>query len=819
MSSTPAAILGASRQLREGWTMSVLPPGEAKTPEEARVRGQWMSATVPGTASQSFTIRNAPDVLAPAFHDNDLWYRCEIDVPAGTRLRFEGLATIAEIYLDSLKLAESNSMFAPVEIHAQRSGRQELAIAFRSLTSHLAGLKGRRARWKTLLADKPSLRFVRTTLLGHMPGWCPQVDIVGPYREITSTPPDVLTTRDVQMSSRLEGTVGVLTATIPAKHTPYDMSGLELRCAGRTAPFMRYEDAFKAELHLPDIDIWMPHTHGSPVLHDVSIAQGESELHITRTGFRKIEIDRGEDGSRFNFVINGQRVFARGACWTPPDVNLSSNRESYRRELLLMRDAGMNMIRIPGITLYESNEFYELTDDLGMMVWQELPFANFDYPFEDPAFQTLAQREFSTFLERTQSFPSLVAVCGGSEVAQQAAMMGLPESIWQDCTNAACFRDIAKSLRPHVVYIDNSPSDGALPFHVDQGIGHYYGVGAYLRPLEDARRADVAFAAECLAFSHIPDTLEPGSDDNAANINHPDWKKGIPRDRGASWDFEDVREHYTRLLYGIDCAQMRLEDPDAYLAYARATTVEVLEATYAEWRRPKSRTGGALAFLWKDLKPGAGWGLIDSQGRPKAAWHAMRRACRPLNLMISDEGVNGLHIHIINEAEALREVTVDLSCHSPDGHIVVDGESTLPISSRQSLTLNAVELIGAFFDVNHAYRFGPPAHNVVRVGLRDANTQELLAEAFHFPQGRAAALQDCALTAALVEQAHGPALKLSSKTFAQTVAIDAPGFLPGDNYFHLAPGSERIIPLAAGDNSSQPGGTVRALNFMKGARF
>jgi len=245
----------------------------------------------------------------------------------------------------------------------------------------------------------------------------------------------------------------------------------------------------------------------------------------------------------------------------------------------------------------------------------------------------------------------------------------------------------------------------------------------------------------------------------------------------------------------------------------------VFEATYAEWRRPKSRTAGALAFLWKDLQPGAGWGLIDSQGRPKAAWHAMRRACRPLNLMISDEGVNGLHIHIINETEALRKVTVDLSCHSPDGHIVVGGESTLPLSSRQSLTLNAVELIGSFFDVNNAYRFGPPAHNVVRVGLRDASTQELLAEAFHFPQGRASALHACEISAAIVDQDHGHALKISSKAFAQTVAIDGPGFMPGDNYFHLAPGSERLISLATLDKAAPLKGTVRALNFMSGIRF
>ncbi len=95
-------------------------------------------------------------------------------------------------------------------------------------------------------------------------------------------------------------------------------------------------------------------------------------------------------------------------------------------------------------------------------------------------------------------------------------------------------------------YVTSSATGGELPFHVNVGTSHYYGVGAYLRPLDDARRAHVRFAAECLGFANVPrrESIERFLRDLEIPTHHPRWKERVPRDRGVGWDFDDVCEHY-----------------------------------------------------------------------------------------------------------------------------------------------------------------------------------------------------------------------------------------------------------------------------------
>jgi beta-mannosidase len=155
---------------------------------------------------------------------------------------------------------------------------------------------------------------------------------------------------------------------------------------------------------------------------------GATSHALGSIGFRSIEVERGADGAGFALRVNGVPVFCRGACWTSADlVTLAGTAAQLRHTFALARDAGMNMLRVGGTMVYESDAFYALADEYGMLVWQDFALANFDYP-TDAAFNASIEREASQFLIRTRRFAALAVLCGGSEADQQAAMFGLPPS-------------------------------------------------------------------------------------------------------------------------------------------------------------------------------------------------------------------------------------------------------------------------------------------------------------------------------------------------------------------------------------------------------
>ncbi len=810
------------QELSSGWTCAVLKAGSCATPDEAIKSGDWMPAKVPGTASQALSEAGLYSLSHPTpLHDCDVWYITSIFLKAASTLRMDGLATISEIWINGRLVAESTSMFLPVDIELKDVGHHEIAICFRSRNQTLNGIKGKRARWRTAFVDNPSLRFVRTTLLGHMPGWCPQIDIVGPYRSIKTFPRHAITRKDVDLHATYSNGRGRLETTIAFPEGMELPDLVILLCADHRVTLEISGRSAHAAFERDNIEPWWPHTHGNPKLYEVAIDIDGVVNNLGSIGFRSIEIDKGTDACCFGFVVNGVNIFARGACWTPWDlVDLPADKPTYNRALGLMRDAGFNMVRIPGMTLYGNAVFFEVADELGIMVWQDLQFANFDYPFSDENFHAIAVQEVETFLLSSRHNCSLVMLCGGSEVAQQAAMMGLPPESRKIDFFAREAQAITRRIRPDMVYIENSPSGGDLPFSVNQGVGHYYGVGAYLRPLEDARRADVSFATECLAFSNVPDAATIRAQFSEATPDPASWEHSIPRDQGASWNFEDVREFYMNLLYGVDCTSLKKQDPLRYLALSRATVAEVMESTFHEWRRPNSRTCGGVVFLWKDLQPGFGWGIIDSSGRPKSPWHALRRACKPLQLVVTDEGVNGLYVHAINEAHADRELGISLECITAAGDILASGEVTFSLAGRQARTFTGTQVLGAFFDINYAYKFGTRGHDIVVARMRDLSTSEIISDACFFPGGRGNAQYETGLKVELLEHQNVFSLNIHCSRFAQTVTIDDEFFLPSDNYFHLAPGQIKNIRLERfKENASRPSGVVSALNGLDTAHY
>lgn len=655
----------------------------------------WIAAPVPGTAAEALKL----DATSPTpLHDKDVWYRTRFAGTGRHVLRFEGLATIAEVWLNGARILDSDNMFLRHDVEVDLGGDNELLIAFRSLDEALEqrqeDRKGGRARWRTRIVENNALRLVRTTLLGHMTGWQPPVHAVGPWRPIKLLERDL----DLDLRATLDGDDGVLEVSVRLD------GEAEIVVGGHRAALVRSGDRLAGTLRLPKVGKWWPHTHGTPTLHAVKLRTAGSGIDLGRVGFRSIAVDRDSDGKGFALVVNGVKIFARGACWSAADlVSLAGDRDRLAPWLTLAQQAHMNMIRVGGTMTYESDDFFALCDELGLLVWHDFMFANMDYPIADPVFRASVEQEAAQFLRRTRPHPSLAVLCGGSEVAQQVSMMGLPPALWTGPLYEEILPAAVAALRPDVPYLPHSPGGGDLPFSTHTGISHYYGVGAYLRPLEDARRATVRFTAECLAFANLPDaaSLQAG------------WP--APRDRGADWDFEDVTRHYARLIFGSDA-------PEAM----RAAPGAAMEATIAEWRRAGSSCWGALVWMLKDFVPGAGWGVIDAAGLPKPAWHALRRAFRPVQVALTDEGLNGLGIHLINETAETVRAQLSLRCLK-EGAVVMRRERDVELPPRSNRTLSSAELIGSFFDITWAYRFGPPPLDVTVVSLGG------FARAMHFP--------------------------------------------------------------------------------------
>lgn len=805
-------------RLDEGWQLALTPAGEVEGPHALPASLAWIAAVVPGTAAQALRDAGQWSLEAPIqLHDRDVWYRTRFAGTGRRTLRLHGLATIAEVWLNGVRLLASDNMFLAHDIDVDLAGDNELGIVFRSLDKEVSSRKGR-ARWRTRIVENNALRLVRTTLLGHMTGWQPAVHAVGPWRPIELIEESGRTrVLAVDMRATLDGDDGVFAIALKL-----DWQGK--RPAATVAvgeiegPLAWTDDgSIAGTLRLPQVAKWWPHTHGTPTLHRVRVCLGEVEIDLGRTGFRSIEVDRGNDGNGFALKLNGERIFARGACWSAADlVSLAGDRDRLSPWLERIRDAHMNMVRVGGTMLYESEDFFALCDEMGILVWHDFMFANMDYPVADPAFRASVDREVTQFLHRTQGHPALAVLCGGSEVAQQVAMLGLPQALWTGPLYEEVLPQAVVKLRPDAVYVAHSPGGGDLPFSTDTGVSHYYGVGAYMRPLEDARRAKVRFTSECLAFANVPNAASPG-----VPWTDPDrWKKAVPRDRGADWDFEDVRDHYLGLLYGVDPVGLRCEDPARYLRLSRATTAEVMETTVGEWRRTGSSCAGAILWMLKDFVPGAGWGVVDAAGLPKLAWHTLRRAFRPVQVALTDEGLNGLGIHLINETAHPLKAKLSLRCFRNGETVVMRRERDVELAARSVGFLSSAEVIGSFFDVTYAYRFGPASLGATLVTLDDAATGARLGEAIHFPLGRAEQNGETGLSASLFKEEKGWALRLSATRLASCIQIEDPKYWAEDEGFSLAPREERVVRLhATASATAPPTGAVFSGLGVNGVRY
>ncbi|HEY5188284.1 MAG TPA: hypothetical protein VII87_04565 [Solirubrobacteraceae bacterium] len=828
-------------ELTGPWTLQRSLPDAHADPSTLPAGG--LAAIVPGTAAGALAQAGEwrlGDELDVDGHD--WWFRTRFTAAAAATgedvvLALDGLATIAEVYLNGDLVLSSESMFAAHRVHVGPvlRGENELAICCRALTPRLAGRRRPRARWRTRLVAEGNLRFFRTMLLGRAPGFAPGPAVAGPWRPVRlerRAGPALATRR---LRTRITGGRGELELALTLSRGQVRSAAVELEGAGERHRAELVVDGWdlSGSVSVPAVSRWWPHTHGDPVLYTATLIieadAGRQQLALGRVGFR--ELDPHADGQPDGVCIrvNGVPIFARGAVWTPRDLTAPHSRgPELRRALERVCAAGLNMLRVPGVGCYESPEFHDLCDELGILVWQDFMFANLDYPESDDTFMAAVTAEADQVLEQLGARPSLAVLCGGSEIAQQVAMLGLEAAPAEGPLYGELLPRLVAAAGVDAAYLPSTPWGGALPFRTDRGVANYYGVGAYRRPLSDARLAEVQFAAECLAFANVPDedALAALGGAGPIAVHEPRWKRGVPRDVGAGWDFDDVRDHYLALLHGVDPAALRSTDPERYLELSRQVSGEVMAEVFGEWRRGGSPCAGGLVLWLADLLPGAGWGVLDHRGEPKVAYRHLARALAPVAVWTTDEGLGGIHVHVANDGPNALEATLRVALYRDLELCVAESSVPFGLTAHDTATVDLEGLLGRFVDASWAYRFGPPGHDAIFTSLeRDAGAgaTTLIGQDCRFPVARPAGLEsaDRLGVRARIQSvdARTAEVTVTSARVLYGARVHVPGFDPADDAFSVEPAHPRTVALrrrADGPDRGADGpvgGSLSAINL------
>ncbi|MCS6912694.1 MAG: hypothetical protein RMK29_17905 [Myxococcales bacterium] len=657
----------------------------------------WLPARVPGTVHTDLLAAGLiPD---PFVADNeravqwvgerDWVYRCRFRLPAeppgGRRLlRCEGLDTFATVLLNGQPVLTSDNMFLPVEAEVDellRPDDNELVILFES-AARRAREREARAGVRQVWNGDPSRVYARKAQYHWGWDWGPCLLCAGPYRPVRLLQfraRIVALQADVVLGDGAAAVTVRLQAEGPADSARLRLSDPDGQVVQQVeAPLQ--DGGLTAVLDVPSPRLWWPNGLGAQPLYGLEAAlRGDGEELDARTirlGLRSLELvqDPLPDaaGRSFHFAVNGRAFFAGGANWIPADSFLPRVDEArYRRLLTLARNAGVTMMRVWGGGVYEEDIFYDLCDELGLLVWQDFMFACGLYPAED-WFVRSVRAEAEAQVARLRHHPCLALWCGNNEDYSIAASLGaFPPS--RRATDAPPFparllyeevlASVCAAADPQRPYWPGSPWSGHPELDAnDPNVGDRHSWEVWHGPMadyQDYSKYAGRFVSE-FGMQALPSlaTLLPV----------------LPEDQRTP-DSEALRWH-NKATSGPERLQSYLErnlpptsDLEGSIYASQLLQAEALGWAIRSYRRrfgsPGQRhTGGALIWQWNDCWPAVSWAVVDYQLVPKASYWVVRRELQPLCIGLAPMSggaqvwaVNGTDEDVEGELE-LRSVTL-----------------------------------------------------------------------------------------------------------------------------------------------------------------
>ena len=657
----------------------------------------WIPAVVPGGVHESLLA--AGQISHPYYgtaeadlrwvEDRDWWYRTYFDLKRGAdidapmRLIFHGLDTVVDVWLNELMLGHHENMYRPAEftVSGLLCPRNELVLRFspplaglempssaRELRDKLGAMFAQSGRDREegeasefIFEDRGKATLRRKPIFSWGWDFAPRLPSIGIWQpvELVFDRQATLTGYHVQ-TLRVDRTAAVaeLTVTV-ATRVLEEMSDLAA-VVTLTSPDGRRTSArlaiagdpgdceISVNIALDEVALWWTHDLGEPALYDLEIVLLQDGDLMDRTtdkvGVRTISLDRSADvsagGQVFQFALNGEPVFARGAAYLPDSMFVGSVNTDRQRSLVEMaRDAGMNMLRIWGGGLYEQDSFYQTCDELGVLVWQDFMFACIDYPSEDAALYNEVALEAEYQVRRLRNHPCLALWAGNNEVhlLHQAVTPVIEPGNWGYGFFHQLLPDVVARHSPGTEYWPGSPYGESDPRGINgtsDGDRHawevWHGLDFGVADSEEySNRGDAMhfhryskdtgkFVSEFgILSAPARATLERWLPEEQLTLNSPDFLKRI----------KDTPKNKVFPLLEVETGLPT--DLDSYIQTTMAVQAEGLKYGIEHYRRRQPHTSGTLIWQLNDVWPGISWSIIDYSLLPKAGYYFVKRAFSP----------------------------------------------------------------------------------------------------------------------------------------------------------------------------------------------
>ncbi len=676
----------------------------------------WLQATVPGDVHLDLLANKK--IGDPFFRDDeaklqwiegDSWeYRLTFDATAGMLARshvdlvFNGLDAAAQVYVNGSQVLAADNMFriwrVPVKSHLH-AGKNLLRVVFPSPITAAAGVAARDP-WqpRTKTAAKT---YIRKAAYEYGWDWGPRFVTSGIWRAVQLEAWDKVRIADFAIRQR--------DVSKDVAHADAEVE-VEAAGAGSTRVSVQYTDAGKpvilsaqASLHagrnIIDLPIeirqpklWYPAGYGDQPLYEFTAQVGAvgqvAEMKKVKAGLRSIVLDRHLDqwGRSFQLIVNGIPVFAKGADVIPFDS--FPNRVTtadYRRILESARDANMNMIRHWGGGYYETDDFYSICDELGIMVWQDFMFGN-DWQPGTYDFKLNIEAEADDQVRRLRNHPSIVVWCGNNETEAATAWGGRSElpadvryQMWQDYLTefSGILPRVVARLNPETPYWPSSPSSDyeALSDKFQSGDAHIWDVWHGRVPFSTYETHHARLVTE-YGFQSFPEikTIDAFTvPEDRTGIFTPVMLSHQKNDEGNSIIHDYLVKDYSEP-----------KDFASFLYVSQVLQAEGIKIGAEHFRRSRPDTMGSIFWQLNDCWPVASWSSIDYYGRWKALQYYARRFYSPV--LVSPHVEDGsLKVYIVSDKTKATSATLRVRLMDFDGKVLLDDSHPVdvtPLSSK-----------------------------------------------------------------------------------------------------------------------------------------